>query len=62
MRHECPCCHQEVGIEEKVKALVEAAEEFCAKVERGEARSVRSYTAFKQALAAMPDGEAGGEG
>lgn len=31
-------------------ALVSAVREFVAKVERGEARSVRSYTAFKEAL------------
>jgi len=32
-------------------ALVEAAEDFVAKVERGEARSVDSYAKFKAALA-----------
>lgn len=31
-------------------ALIDAAREFCAKVERGQARSVRSYAAFKSAL------------
>lgn len=32
------------------KALVEAALDFVAKVDRGEARSTRSYAAFKEGL------------
>lgn len=34
----------------RLEALTKAAEDFIAKVDRGEAKSVRSYNAFKQAL------------
>lgn len=37
------------------RALDIAARDFVAKVERGEARSIRSYAAFKTALAMPSD-------
>lgn len=36
-----------------MQALVDAAREFCRRVEAGEVRSKRSYAAFKDALADM---------
>jgi hypothetical protein len=42
----------------RIAELVAAAEEFCRKVECGEARSVRSYAQFKAALSAISDGGA----
>ncbi len=45
----------EVSFWPQIVAVVEAAEQFAAKVERGEAKSVRSYGAFVAALSALDE-------